>query len=52
MFEKVMHKTFACEYFDRGVNKSSKGDTDEARRKNWAAVIECTGGRQMACFSI
>ena len=37
-------KTFVWEYFDRGISKSFKGVTDEAKCKNCAAVINCTGG--------
>ena len=44
MSQKDKHKTFVWEYFDRGISKSSKGVTDEAKRKNCAAVIKCTGG--------
>ena len=43
MSEKDKHKTFAWKYFDRGISKSSKGVTDEAKCKNCAAVIKCTG---------
>ena len=44
MSEKDKYKTFAWEYFDRGINKSSKRVIDEAKCKNCAAVIKCTGG--------
>ena len=44
MSEKYKHKAFAWEYFDRGISKSSKGVSDEAKCKNCAAVIKCTGG--------
>ena len=43
MSEKDKHKTFAWEYFDRGISKSSKGVTDEVKFKNCSAVIKCTG---------
>ena len=43
MSQKDKHKTFVWEYFDRGISKSSKGVTDEAKCKNCAAVIRCTG---------
>ena len=39
MSEKDKHKTFVWEYFDRGISKSSKGITDEAKCKKCAAVI-------------
>ena len=44
MSEKDKHKTFVWEYFDRGISKSSKEVTDEAKCKKCAAVIKCTGG--------
>ena len=44
MSEKDKHKTFICEYIDRGISKSSKRVTDIAKCKNCAAVIKCTGG--------
>ena len=44
MSEKDRQKTYAWEYFDRGINKSTKGVTHGAKYKNSAAVIKCTGG--------
>ena len=44
MSGKGKHKTFVLEYFDRGISMSSKGVADEAKCKNCAAVIKCTGG--------
>ena len=44
MPEKDKHETFEWEYFDRGISKSYKRDTDETKCKNCAAVIKCTGG--------
>ena len=41
MSEKDKHRTFVWEYFDTGINMSSKGATDEAKCKNFAAVIKC-----------
>ena len=42
MSEKGKHETFAWEYFDRGISKSFKGVTDEAKSKNCVSVIKCT----------
>ena len=44
MLEKDKHKTFVWEYFGRGISKSSKGVTDEAKCINCAAAIKSTGG--------
>ena len=44
MSEKDKHRTFVWKYFYRGISKSSKGVTDEARCKNSAAVIKCRCG--------
>ena len=44
MSEKDKHTTFVSEYYDRGISKSSKGVTDEAKCKMCAALIKCTGG--------
>ena len=44
MSEKNKHETFVREYFDRGISNFSKGVTYEAKAKNSAAVIKCTGG--------
>ena len=42
--QKDKHKTLVWEHFDRGIINSSKGVTDEAKCKNCAAEIKCTGG--------
>ena len=42
--QKNKHRTFLWEYFDKGISDNSKGDTSEAKWKNCAAVINCTGG--------
>ena len=44
MSEKDKHRIIVWQYFDRGISKSFKGATDEAKSKNCAAVIKCTGG--------
>ena len=43
MSETDKHKTFVWKYFDRGISKHSKGVTDEAKSKNCAAEMKCTG---------
>ena len=44
MSEKDKHKAYVWEYFDKGISKSSKAVTNEAKFKNCAAVTKCTGG--------
>ena len=41
--EKEEHKSFVWEYIDRGISKSSKGVTVEAKCKNCATLIKPTG---------
>ena len=43
MSEKDKHKTFVWVYFDRGISRSSNGDTDEVECENCAAVTYAGG---------
>ena len=42
MSDKDKHITVVWGYFDRGISKTTKGVTDEAKCKSCAAVIKCT----------